>query len=105
MDEIIFLTHFDHMYPPNDIHGWKAMDKSFLMVFLKKNYIDPTGRQNFGDAPGQIPKLILTLCLSDFRLISLLEVRFYFFHVLWNQNFKPVSSRHSNNTRSESKLP
>ena len=33
------------------------------MVFLKKNYIDPTGRQNFGDAPGQIPKLILTLCL------------------------------------------
>ena len=38
------------------------MDKSFLMVFLKKNYIDPTGRQNFGDAPGQIPKLILTLC-------------------------------------------
>ena len=32
------------------------------MVFLKKNYIDPTGRQNFGDAPGQIPKLILTLC-------------------------------------------
>ena len=64
MDEIIFLTHFDHMYPPNDIHGWKAMDKSFLMVFLKKNYIDPTGRQNFGDAPGQIPKLILTLCLK-----------------------------------------
>ena len=34
------------------------------MVFLKKNYIDPTGRQNFGDAPGQIPKLILTLCLK-----------------------------------------
>ena len=22
----------------------------------------PTGRQNFGDAPGQIPKLIRTLC-------------------------------------------
>ena len=30
-------------------------------IFKKKN-IDPTGRQNFGDAPGQIPKLILTLC-------------------------------------------
>ena len=27
--------------------------------------IDPTGRQNFGDTPGQIPKLILTLCLKD----------------------------------------
>ena len=39
------------------------MDKSFLMVFLKKINIDPTSRQNFGDAPGQIPKLILTLCL------------------------------------------
>ena len=37
------------------------MDLSFLMVFKKKN-IDPTDRQNFGDAPGQIPKLILTLC-------------------------------------------
>ena len=32
------------------------------MVFFEKNYIDPTGRQNFGDAPGQISKLILTLC-------------------------------------------
>ena len=38
------------------------MDLSFLMVFSKKKYFDPTGRQNFGDAPGQIPKLILTLC-------------------------------------------
>ena len=38
------------------------MDLSFLMVFSKKKNIDPTGRQNFGDAPGQIPKLILTLC-------------------------------------------
>ena len=46
------------------------MDKSFLMVFLKKNYIDPTGRQNFGDAPGQIPKLILTLCLKGENTIT-----------------------------------
>ena len=38
------------------------MDLSFLMVFSKKKNIDPTDRQNFGDAPGQIPKLILTLC-------------------------------------------
>ena len=38
------------------------MDLSFLMVFSKKKNIDPTDRQNFVDAPGQIPKLILTLC-------------------------------------------
>ena len=38
------------------------MDLSFLMVFSTKKNIDPTDRQNFGDAPGQIPKLILTLC-------------------------------------------
>ena len=42
------------------------MDLSFLMVFSKKKNIDPTDRQNFGDAPGQIPKLILTLCLKQF---------------------------------------
>ena len=40
------------------------MDLSFLMVFSTTKNIDPTGRQNFGDAPGQIPKLILTLCLK-----------------------------------------
>ena len=44
------------------------MDKSFLMVFLKKINIDPTGRQNFGDAPGQIPKLILALCPNMIKL-------------------------------------
>ena len=27
-----------------------------------KKMFDPTGCQNFGDAPGQTPKLILTLC-------------------------------------------
>ena len=32
------------------------------MVFLKHYFVDPNGRQNFGDAPGQNPKLILTLC-------------------------------------------
>ena len=53
---------FQKYLPPHDIHGWKAMDLSFLMVFSKKKNIDPTDRQNFGDAPGQIPKLILTLC-------------------------------------------
>ena len=50
------------MYTPHDIHNWKAMDRSFFMVFSKRYFVDPTGRQNFGDAPGQIPKLILTLC-------------------------------------------
>ena len=42
------------------------MDLSFLMVFSTNKSIDPTGRQNFGDAPGQIPKLILTLCHISF---------------------------------------
>ena len=40
------------------------MDLSFLMVFSTTKNIDPTDRQNLGDAPGQIPKLILTLCLK-----------------------------------------
>ena len=46
------------------------MDLSFLMVFSKKKNIDPTGRQNFGDAPGQIPKLILTLCLTKITVVG-----------------------------------
>ena len=50
---------FQKYLPPHDIHGWKVMDISFLMGFSKKINIDPT---NFGDSPGQIPKLILTLC-------------------------------------------
>ena len=42
---------------------------------------------------------------SDFRLISVLEVGFFFWHVFQNQNFEPVSSSHSNYIHSESKLP
>ena len=45
----MFFANFDHIYPPHDTHGWK-------------NLKHPTSRQNFGDAPGQTPKLILTLC-------------------------------------------
>ena len=44
------------------IHNWNVMDISFLIGFSKKINIDPTGCQNYGDSPGQIPKLILTLC-------------------------------------------
>ena len=58
------------------------MDLSFLMVFSKKN-IDPTGRQNFGDAPGQIPKLILTLCPKEelellFKMSTTTKILMYF---------------------------
>ena len=34
------------------IHHWKALLKSFHMVFFKKYYIDPAKRQNFDDASG-----------------------------------------------------
>ena len=39
--------------PPLNIHGWKATDLSFLMVFLKKYFFHPVKRQNFDDALGQ----------------------------------------------------
>ena len=34
------------------IHRWKAIDLSFLMVFLKKYFVHPAKRQNFDDASG-----------------------------------------------------
>ena len=46
----------------------KLWISAFSWYFQKKN-IDPTGRQNFGDAPGQIPKLILTLCHNILALL------------------------------------
>ena len=61
MDEIIYLTHFKNIDPPMIYMVGKLWISAFSWYFQKKN-IDPTGRQNFGDAPGQIPKLILTLC-------------------------------------------
>merc|ERR1711894_861767 len=48
--------------PPHDIHGWKATDLSVVLAPSDRNLKHPTSRQNFGDAPGQTPKLILTLC-------------------------------------------
>ena len=48
--------------PPYDIHGWKATDLSFDLAPSDHNFMHPTSRQNFGDGPGQTPKLILTLC-------------------------------------------
>ena len=44
------------------IHRWKALDLSFLMVFLKKYFVNPAKRQNFVDASGQIFSLILRPC-------------------------------------------
>ena len=38
------------------------MDLSFLMVFLKKYFVNPAKRQNFGDAFAQIFSLILRPC-------------------------------------------
>ena len=38
---------------------------------------------------------------SDFHLISVLEVRVYFFHVIWNQSFEPVSSSHLEHLHTE----
>ena len=43
------------------------------MVFSEKYFVDPTGRQNFSDAPGQIPKLILTLCHMSSSLVDLVR--------------------------------
>ena len=40
------------------------MDLSFDLAPSDRNLKHPTSRQNFVDAPGQTPKLILTLCLS-----------------------------------------
>ena len=34
------------------IHHWKALLKSFHMVFFKKYFVHPAGRQNFGKASG-----------------------------------------------------
>ena len=65
----MFFANFDHICPPYDIHGWKATDLSFDLAPSDQNLKHPTSRQNFGDGPGQTPKLILTLChilcLSD----------------------------------------
>ena len=52
-----------HLFDPFRPYTWlESMVISFHMVFLKKYFVDPTGCQNFGDAPGQIPELIMSLC-------------------------------------------
>ena len=61
----MFFAKFDYIYPLYDIHGWKATDLSFDLAPSDKNFMHPTSRQNFGDGPGQTPKLILTLCLKS----------------------------------------
>ena len=58
----MFFANFYYIYPPYDIHGWKATDLSFDLAPSDQNFMHPTSRQNFGDGPGQTPKLILTLC-------------------------------------------
>ena len=64
----MFFANFDYIYPPYDIHGWKATDLSFDLAPSDQNFMHPTSRQNFGDGPGQTPKLIPTLCLKHFNL-------------------------------------
>ena len=49
---------------PHDTHGWKATDLSFVLAPSDRNLKHPTSPRNFGEAPGQTPKLILTLCLK-----------------------------------------
>ena len=46
---------------PN-IHHWKALDKSFLMVFLKKIFHGSCKASDFRDASGQIFSFILRPC-------------------------------------------
>ena len=58
----MFFVNFYHINPPIDIHGWKATDLSVVLAPSDRNLKHPTSRQNFRDAPGQTPKLILTLC-------------------------------------------
>ena len=60
----MFFANFDHIYPHHDIHGCKATDLSVDLAPSDRNLKHPTSRQNFGDGPGQTPKLILTLCLN-----------------------------------------
>ena len=59
----MFFANFYYIYtPPHGIHGWKATDLSLDLAPSDQNLMHPTNRQNFGDGPGQTPKLILTLC-------------------------------------------
>ena len=57
-----FSPIFTIFTPPHGIHGWKATDLSLDLAPSDQNLMHPTSRQNFGDGPGQTPKLILTLC-------------------------------------------
>ena len=48
---------------------WKAMDLTFNLAPSYQDLKGPTSCQNFYDTPGQIPKLILTLCLRVWILV------------------------------------
>ena len=60
----MFFANFTIFTTSHDIHGWKATDLSLVLAPSDRNFKHPTSRQNFGDGPGQTPKLILTLCLK-----------------------------------------
>ena len=70
----MFFAIFDYIYPPHDIHGWKATDLSVVLAPRDRNLMHPTSRQNFGDGPGQTPKLILTLCRTIISLTSIVSM-------------------------------
>ena len=52
------------------------MDKSFVLAPIYRDLKHPTGRPNFYDTPGHIPKLILTLRYIPFLLKECLHLNF-----------------------------
>ena len=91
LEKILVLTNFDQRRPPLNIHRWKAMDLSFLMVFLKKYFMDPAKRQIFRDASGQIFSLILRPChivagdkmnSSRYHFLSFFTITYYTIKIL-----------------------
>ena len=69
-----------------NIHGWKATDLSFVLAPSDQNLNNPTSRQNFGDAPGQTPKLILTLWHKHFGKLYLVLMT----KLLWSEELVKV---------------
>ena len=59
------------------------MDLSFLMVFLKKYFVNPAKRQNFCDASGQIFSFILRPCLIAYGATSVSDGLFSVTHSLF----------------------
>ena len=82
--------------------GWKMglkvvnFERLFLHQFSTKIY------QTLRDNVQGVSK---KRYFSYLHLISVLEVRVYFFHVIWNQSFEPVSSCHLEHLHTEYWVP